>query len=279
MEKKKECRIIEDLLPNYIEGLTNEVTNEFIEEHLKECESCQKEKQEMIDKMETKVVHNQQIEIDYMKKYRRKMNILKSIIGIIVIVELIFLGDFGRKFFVINKFKIQMAKPNPENYYIKLINNDDDTFIESLTKGEKSLNKRKLENREEIKYSDSDEAWLIIDDDDDDGKLAIKVDREKFGSATISIGYDSILTENLWETLQYAFNAKVTSEVYNGIECYRIYNNEYEQTYINKEDFRSVRIVNGDTDYSYEYIINVVTAEQVQLPNITGFEIRDNTGK
>ena len=84
MEKKKECRIIEDLLPNYIEGLTNEVTNEFIEEHLKECESCQKEKQEMIDKMETKVVHNQQIEIDYMKKYRRKMNILKSIISPLV---------------------------------------------------------------------------------------------------------------------------------------------------------------------------------------------------
>lgn len=277
MEKKKVCRIIEDLLPNYLEGLTNEITNEFIEEHLNECASCQKEKQKMTNKIETKVVNNEQIEIDYMKKYRRKMNILKSIIGIIIIVELIFLVDFCRKFFIINKFKIQMTEVNRENYYVKLINNDDDSCIESWRKGEKSLNKRSLETSEQIKYSDSDEAWLIINDDD--GKIAIKVDREKFGSATIGIGYDSISTENLWETVQYAFNAKVTSEVYNGIECYRVYNNEYEQTYINKEDFRPVRIVNGDTDYSYEYIINGVTDEQVELPDITGYEIRDDTEK
>lgn len=277
MEKKKECRIIEDLLPNYLEGLTNEITNEFIEEHLNECASCQKEKQKMTNKIETKVVPNEQIEIDYMKKYRRRMNILKSIIGIIIILEIIFLGDLSRKFFIINKFKIQMTESNPENYYVKLINNDDDSCIESWTRGEKSLNKRKLENGEQIKYSDPDEAWLIINDKE--GKLAIKVDREKFGSATIAIGYDSISTENLWETLQYAFNAKVTSEVYNGIECYRVYSNEYKQIYINKEDFRSVRIVNGDTDYSYEYIINSVTDEQVELPNITDFEIRDDTEK
>ena len=258
MEKKKECRIIEDLLPNYVEGLTNEVTNEFIDEHLK-------------------IIHNQEKEIDYMKKYRRKMNILKSIIGIIVIVELIFLGDLGRKFFIINKFKIQMAQKDPDNYYIKLINNDDDSFIESWTKGEESLNKIKLEKREQIRYSDSDEAWLIISEEA--RNLAIKVDREKFGSARIGIGYDSVSTENLWETAQYAFNTKVTSEVYNGIECYRVYNNEYEQTYINKEDFRPIRIINGDTDYSYEYIINEVTDEQVELPDITGYEIRDDTGK
>ena len=278
MEKKKECRIIEDLLPNYVEGLTNEVTNEFIDEHLKECAYCQVEKQKMIDKkIETKIIHNQEKEIDYMKKYRRKMNILKSIIGIIVIVELIFLGDLGRKFFIINKFKIQMAQKDPDNYYIKLINNDDDSFIESWTKGEESLNKIKLEKREQIRYSDSDEAWLIISEEA--RNLAIKVDREKFGSARIGIGYDSVSTENLWETAQYAFNTKVTSEVYNGIECYRVYNNEYEQTYINKEDFRPIRIINGDTDYSYEYIINEVTDEQVELPDITGYEIRDDTGK
>ena len=119
MEKKKECRIIEDLLPNYIEGLTNEVTNEFVENHLKECPTCKTEKQRMTEKIETKDIHNQQKEIDYMKKYRRKMNILKSIIGIIIIVEIIFLSDLGRKFFIINKYKIQMAQKDTTNQYIK----------------------------------------------------------------------------------------------------------------------------------------------------------------
>lgn len=277
MEKKKVCRIIEDLLPNYIEGLTNEVTNEFVEEHLKECASCQNEKQKMTEKIETKVVHSQQKEIDYMKKYKRKMNILKSIIGIIVIVELIFLGDLGRKFFIINKFKTQMAQGNPENYYARLINNDDDSFIESWTKGEKSLNKRKLENREQIMYSDLNEAWLIINDKEEN--VAIEIDKEKLGSTAIGIGYDAISTDNLWETLKYAFASNVTSEIYNGIECYRVYNNQYEQIYINKEDFRIIRIINGSTDYSYEYIINEVTDEQVEFPDITGYEIRDDSNK
>lgn len=99
------------------------------------------------------------------------------------------------------------------------------------------------------------------------------------GSVAIGIGNDSIFTENLWDTIQYAFNSKFTSEVYNGMNCYRIYNNKYEQTFINKEDFRPVRIVNGSTDYSYEYAINEVTDEQVKFPDISGYEIRDDTNK
>ena len=42
MDKKKECKIVQDLLPNYIDKLTNEETNTFIEEHLKECDNCNK---------------------------------------------------------------------------------------------------------------------------------------------------------------------------------------------------------------------------------------------
>lgn len=272
MEKEKECRIVEDLLPNYIEGLTNEVSNEFVETHLKKCSTCKVEKQRMTEKLEVKAIHNQEKEIDFMKTYRRKMNILKGIIGIIIILEMIFLGDMVRKFLVINKYKIQMEQKNPENYYIKLINNDDKTFIESWTKEDTSLNKMRLEDREQIRYSDADNSWLIINDEKE--KIAIKIDRNKIGSAAIGIGYDTIFTENIWETIKYAFNSKVTSEVYNGIECYRVYNNQYEQIYINKEDFRPIRIVDKDTDFSYEYIINEVTDKQVEFPDITGYEIR-----
>ena len=40
MKEKTNCKIVQDLLPNYIENLTNEETNRFIEEHLKECPEC-----------------------------------------------------------------------------------------------------------------------------------------------------------------------------------------------------------------------------------------------
>ena len=40
MKNEKECNIIRDLLPNYIEKLTNNDTNEFIEKHIENCEEC-----------------------------------------------------------------------------------------------------------------------------------------------------------------------------------------------------------------------------------------------
>ena len=40
MKEKRDCKIVQDLLPNYIKGLTNEQTNEYIENHLKECSEC-----------------------------------------------------------------------------------------------------------------------------------------------------------------------------------------------------------------------------------------------
>lgn len=40
MKENKDCKIIQDLLPNYIEKLTTEETNNYIEEHFKICENC-----------------------------------------------------------------------------------------------------------------------------------------------------------------------------------------------------------------------------------------------
>ena len=39
---KKDCKIVQDLLPNYIDNLTTKESNEFIENHIKECEDCKK---------------------------------------------------------------------------------------------------------------------------------------------------------------------------------------------------------------------------------------------
>ena len=48
---KKDCKIVQDLLPNYIENLTKEETSKYIEEHIKECEECK----ELLDKMRTEL--------------------------------------------------------------------------------------------------------------------------------------------------------------------------------------------------------------------------------
>ena len=37
---KKDCKIIQDLLPSYSDGITSQETNNYIEDHLKNCVEC-----------------------------------------------------------------------------------------------------------------------------------------------------------------------------------------------------------------------------------------------
>ena len=39
---KEDCDIIQDLLPSYLEGLTTDKTNRFINEHINDCADCKK---------------------------------------------------------------------------------------------------------------------------------------------------------------------------------------------------------------------------------------------
>ena len=71
MKKNEKCKLVQDLLPNYIEKLTSEDTNKYIEEHLKECNECKEVLKNMgenivLDKIEEKK------KIDYLKKIKRR---------------------------------------------------------------------------------------------------------------------------------------------------------------------------------------------------------------
>lgn len=85
------CHIVQDLLPNYIEGLTGEETNCEIAEHLQGCPECTKLFQEMktpIAKQETEYVDR---EIDYLKKIRtgNMKKILAVVGGLLVLAAVV----------------------------------------------------------------------------------------------------------------------------------------------------------------------------------------------
>ena len=84
-EKNIPCEVIEDLLPNYIDGLTGEVTNQMIEEHLKTCEACQKKYHHM--KGDLPVSQDEEKEIDYLKKVKRDWR--KSLLAGLAVICLI----------------------------------------------------------------------------------------------------------------------------------------------------------------------------------------------
>ena len=69
MKEKKECKIVQDLLPNYIEGLTTKETNEYIEEHINNCVECQTILKNMKDDINLNKQKRDGREVEYIKKY------------------------------------------------------------------------------------------------------------------------------------------------------------------------------------------------------------------
>lgn len=73
MREELRCEIVQDLLPSYIDGLTNDATNQAVEEHLFSCETCRKMYEHMKED-ETEPIADQadvKADIDYLKKIKR----------------------------------------------------------------------------------------------------------------------------------------------------------------------------------------------------------------
>lgn len=89
----KNCKIIIDLLPNYIEKLTSRETNKYIQKHLKKCNKCK----HILELMDSDIGEdeieklNMEYEASYFIKVGRIYSILKFIIFTILLI-LIFLS-------------------------------------------------------------------------------------------------------------------------------------------------------------------------------------------
>ncbi|WP_338552751.1 zf-HC2 domain-containing protein [Paenibacillus sp. KS-LC4] len=78
MGQQLNCHIVQDLLPNYIEGLTSEGTNEAIQAHLASCNACR----QVLDSMLTQTEGFQaapQKQINFLKKIKRRQWIVAAI--------------------------------------------------------------------------------------------------------------------------------------------------------------------------------------------------------
>lgn len=87
--QKKQCKIIYDLLPNYIDNLTSEETNKYIEEHLEKCPDCLNTLNNMQGEIKLEKI-DKNIEINALKKVkiRTRLQILVSIIFVILIFSI-----------------------------------------------------------------------------------------------------------------------------------------------------------------------------------------------
>lgn len=93
MVDKRFCKVIEDLLPNYIEKMTTEETDKFIEEHIQNCQECRYKLDNMKSNIELEKVDER--EIEYLKAVKKKNNfkiLIVISISIIIIILLLYVS-------------------------------------------------------------------------------------------------------------------------------------------------------------------------------------------
>lgn len=69
MKQNLNCMIVQDLLPNYIEKLTSDVTNQAVEEHISTCEQCS----ELLNIMSAEITTKKTVpkrELKFLKKIK-----------------------------------------------------------------------------------------------------------------------------------------------------------------------------------------------------------------
>lgn len=287
---KKECKIVQDLLPNYLEKVTNEETNKFIEEHIASCEECNKTYLAMKQELKVNSIDAKK-EIKYMKKFKTKLKILRNILMIIIAIFLIIVG---RKAIILAKLfntstevydkdnyeKIAIGEnawaPNDlNNYYSKSIATYSDgkvIIVETHSKDGKRLVTFEVSDiyekgvyTKETYYGDGKEHISFKEDSRED-KIAM-TNTNMLGSLLKQV--PALGDGFLDEYFKYLLFADIYETNLEGKECYVIRIDNSEQ-FVDKETGMTIKSINNEynivSDYYYEF--GTVIDEDVKKPEI-----------
>lgn len=163
MNHRLDCRIVQDLLPLYVDGLTCEYTNQEIEAHVAECLECA----ELLKRMQTPEKHMAaEAEVNYMKKIQKRMGKWKAASGTfaVLLLSVILLGVVLYSRLIPKDFEDVFGFEEDDLSYVELV--DTTTFSRSVL-GENELGEftELLSNTEfyyEGKYGDTFEGYAYL---------------------------------------------------------------------------------------------------------------------
>ena len=92
------CEVIRDLLPSYVDGLTGETTNTLLEAHLAVCSNCKAALNAMREPDGRTVSENDQKELDFLKKNKRR-NRRVALVSVLTALALL-IGLLGIRLYV-----------------------------------------------------------------------------------------------------------------------------------------------------------------------------------
>lgn len=93
-----DCDIIQDLLPSYNDKISSDATNKLVERHLKQCKNCTNVFNSMNKDIDTKVLKNQDEQIDFLKGFRKDK--IKTVIKAVLIVIIIILAYIDAVYYI-----------------------------------------------------------------------------------------------------------------------------------------------------------------------------------
>lgn len=298
---KKECMIVRDLFPNYIEELISVETNEFIQEHINNCSEC-REILEAIqnERNETNNLRKnyEKIEYNHLKKYNKKMLILKNIILMIVLICLILLGNFLFKIYRINNIiqasyskinesvNLSNYKINVKEYIINFKDNTESNYTNNIYF---------IDNKYKEEVGTSSYYGKI----NSNKRISIYEELKRIDNETANYNYEtkeSIMKKNYTEISSEAklkgvwciwrnAKVKVRNDRFNGKTCYVLryqdIKDDYKEIWIDKKTMFPVKILqdNFDSYYSEKIITlstDVVTNSDVEVPVKEGYSIKES---
>ena len=305
---KKECSLVQNLLNDYINGCVSDDAEAVIKEHLEKCKDCKslyiQMKSDNSQSKEQEVISHKK----YLKKFNKKLSLLKKIIIVLLIILLIISVPFVSRlihnnYILDSAYNKLQSMQNMNEYYAKreeiLLYNYTSDFSSSC-------------NITEYYYKDGKYKKVCYQKDDYENRY--EVYGKEGSNEEIYVYYDSkkisyIANENLlvyqkgqvlesiyynisqWGITQYKLLSLFgiyETKVYNGRECYVIRKNStnskslnYNECWIDKETMINVRnVMNTQDENTQQYRdANIYIEEKeisdtdVELPsNLDGFE-------
>lgn len=284
MKENRDCKIIQDLLPNYIENLTNEETNSFIQEHLRNCNECK----EMLDSMKREVnINDEKIEDREVKTIKRFITKFKFFRNALIIILCAYILIVCRRFIIFTDISNKASNFNSNNYYSRIEGIVGKTqggavmLQETYHKDEAYLIKRRL-----LSYPDIIFEEINYRNDKDNEYLSLVSSGTINSEMTKTAGKVSKDTGVIPETTKYSaemsFIQRIIFSFTMGIhkvriqekDCYLI-NDSGSQCYIDSETGMVIKVTHPsvNTTFDYYYECDGMTDEDVKKPDTTGYKI------
>jgi len=285
MNNNRDCKIVQDLLPNYIEKLTNIETNQFVEEHLKQCKECKEIVSNMEKDLKTKETNMEKNEVKFIKKYNKKLRFFKIIVFVILII---FIALTTRKMVIISDLNKKANQyVNSDNYYEKIIAYTGENMLihDIYHKGEKTVTiMRRINENETNKitwYRNGDKTNIYWDNENQ--KIA---ELNSDGGLQVNI-VNYLQTNNFFELLIASITTNIKSVEYNRKECYIVTNyfgpnilrTENDGAWIEKDTGLMIKNTGGmgsalGTVNNFEYEFGNVSDDIFIEPDISEYEVK-----